>query len=93
MLEITTEAKAELVRFTQQELTEGEFVRISRAYQCGGPKFQLTVDDERTPMDETVGVNGLEIVVERSCLELLQGTQLDFTEQGFSFFEDLGNQC
>lgn len=93
MMNITTEARSELQRFSQEELQEGEFIRIARAYQCGGSKFQLTIDDEQTPMDERLSVAGLDLVIERSCLELLKETQLDFNEQGFLFIDDLGNRC
>ncbi len=92
-MNITTEAKAELKRFTQEELEAGEFIRIARAYQCGGSKFQLTIDDEQTSMDERVTVDGMQIVIERTCLELLKDTELDFNEDGFLFLDDLGNQC
>jgi len=93
MKNITEEAKTELKRFNNEELFEGEFIRISRAYQCGGPKFQLTVDNSRTAMDEILTVEDLQIVVEQTCLDLLKDSELHFKEQGFLFIDQLGNAC
>jgi len=93
MKHISEEAKTELKRFHNEELFDGEFIRISRAYQCGGPKFQLSVDDSRTAMDEILAVDDLQIVVERTCLDLLKDSELHFNAEGFLFIDQLGNAC
>jgi Fe-S cluster assembly iron-binding protein IscA len=93
MLKITESARAELARFHKEELFDGEFIRIARAYQCGGPRFQLTVDETRTSMDETLTFSDFELVIEHSCLELLKDCELDYVETGFFFIDPLGNVC
>jgi Fe-S cluster assembly iron-binding protein IscA len=93
MLKITESAHAELARFHKEELFDGEFIRIARAYQCGGPRFQLTVDETRTSMDQTIEFSDFELVIENSCLELLKDCELDYAETGFIFIDPLGNVC
>jgi Fe-S cluster assembly iron-binding protein IscA len=93
MLIITESAKSELARFSREEVCDDEFVRITRAYQCGGPRFQLIVDDTRTSMDETLTFKGFEIVVDNSCKQLLKDCEIEFNQNGFQFVDQLQNQC
>lgn len=90
---ITPAAVAELSRFSQEELYEGEWIRIGRSYQCGGPKFQLTVEQTRTNMDDTILVDGVQVIVERACLQLLEACELDFHDGSFVFIDPHGNPC
>lgn len=92
-MHITDQAQQELERFTTEELVGGEFVRIARAYQCGASRFQLTIDEVRTPMDDVIIVGGATVVVESVCLELLGECKLDFDGDAFVFFDELGSQC
>ncbi|WP_067621403.1 hypothetical protein [Alicyclobacillus acidiphilus] len=105
MLTITTEARRELIRFAKEELYEGEFIRIARAYQCGGPRFQLTVDDVRTQMDVAISLDGevleadrgldhdVAIVIDKTCLGLLANARIDYVQSGFVFEESVGAVC
>lgn len=93
MIQITQPAHQELIRFHSEELVPGEFIRIARAYQCGGPRFQLTVDDSVTAMDDTLQFEGYAVVIDKTCNQLLDGCQLDFTETGFVFYDNLHNAC
>lgn len=97
MLQITDEAVIELIKFTQQDLADGEFIRIARAYHCGDSRFQLTIDTDASAMDEAVPVgdteSGCTIVIEQSCLSLLQECTLDYNGSGFLFFDPVGSRC
>lgn len=105
MLTITRAAKQEIIRFAQEELFDGEFIRIARAYQCGGPRFQLTVDDVKTSMDRVVTLDGeivaeeaqiggsAAIVIDAACLQLLENMQIDFVESGFVFDDPVEAVC
>ncbi|WAH38071.1 iron-sulfur cluster biosynthesis family protein [Alicyclobacillus dauci] len=92
-MHITESAKSEIQRFYKEELQVGEFVRIARAYQCGGSRFQILVDDVTTPMDRSVQFEEFAIVIDGSCEALLDDCELDFHESGFIFIDDLGNVC
>lgn len=92
-MKITDAATCELMRFSREELSDGEFIRVARAYQCGGPRFQLTVDDEQTKMDERITVDGVTIVVEKSCLDLLNDVTIDFANEGFVFESAANSLC
>lgn len=93
MFHISEAAEQELRNFVADDLEPGEFLRISRAYQCGASRFQIEVDTTRTPMDETILLNGLELVVETSCLELLDGCDLDWNQEGFVFLDPNHQPC
>lgn len=98
ILQITDEAKQELTRFSQQDLEADAFIRIARDYQCSTSRFQLTVDIDQTPMDERVSfgdyeTGGCTIVIEKSCLGLLDECTLDFNDRGFLFFDPAGSRC
>lgn len=93
-LRVTEAAVTELARCAKEELSAGEFIRLSRAYQCGGSKFQLTVDDVMTPMDIQLDLaTPAVVVVEKACLQLLTGCTLDFIDGAFVFLDALANLC
>jgi Fe-S cluster assembly iron-binding protein IscA len=92
-MDISAQAQQEVERFTKEELRDGEFVRIARGYQCGASRFQLTIDDVRTPMDDAIPVGDAEVIVERSCLGLLAQCRLDFDGDAFVFLDELGISC
>lgn len=85
MLQWTALAVQAIERFAQEELTDGEFIRIARAYQCGGPRFQLTVDDALTQMDIAVPCGSHTVYVDEVCLGLLGHMMIDFHDDGFVF--------
>ncbi|GMA56620.1 Fe-S cluster assembly iron-binding protein IscA [Alicyclobacillus sacchari] len=102
----TSAACSEIGRFHREELCSGEFIRIARAYQCGGPRFQLTVDDVMTGLDRIVPVangsaeqtqaelgDGVTVVIDEVCLQLLEGVLVDFGENGFMFAEAPPSAC
>lgn len=81
----TVAAERELARFIEEELSDHEFIRIARAFQCGGPRFQLTVDDNTTVMDERVSVGDVWVVIDKACLTLLENMNVDYCNGGFIF--------
>ncbi|GMA63390.1 hypothetical protein NZD89_26455 [Alicyclobacillus fastidiosus] len=92
-MNITDAAKSELVRFSREELQGGEFIRVTRAYQCGGPRFQLTVDVDQTKMDERITLDGVTILIEKSCLNLMNDVTIDFADEGFVFESATNSPC
>jgi Fe-S cluster assembly iron-binding protein IscA len=93
MITITPRAEEEMALFIASELDKHEFLRIARAYQCGGSKFQITVDDTRTPFDITWPVGEFHVVVDQVCAQLLQSCELDYHEGGFIFTDEIGQGC
>lgn len=90
---ITDSAGSALHQFTVDELAPGEFIRIQRQYQCGGSRFEIVVDDASNTMDEELMVSGVRVIINKSCMELLEECTLDFTEAGFIFLDEARNQC
>ncbi|GLV13279.1 hypothetical protein Heshes_09630 [Alicyclobacillus hesperidum] len=102
----TSRACQEIARFQREELFSGEFIRIARAYQCGGPRFQLTVDDVMTGLDRIVPISQaaiepslaesdecVTVVIDEVCLHLLEGVTVDFLETGFTFADAPSAVC
>ncbi|MCL6455153.1 MAG: iron-sulfur cluster assembly protein [Alicyclobacillus sp.] len=92
-MKVTTAAEEELRRLAEAELGAGEFVRIGRSYQCGTSRFQLSVDDTQTVMDERIDIGGVPVVVERACLALLSDCTLDWNGEGLIFLDPVGSAC
>ncbi|GEO24623.1 hypothetical protein AAC03nite_04080 [Alicyclobacillus acidoterrestris] len=90
---MTDAAKMELLRFSREELADGEFIRIARAYQCGGPRFQLIVDDTESKLDERIVLDEVTLFVDSACHRLLKDVTIDFTDAGFSFHDADNLRC
>ncbi|WP_062305878.1 hypothetical protein [Alicyclobacillus sendaiensis] len=96
-MQVSERAARALLRLAREELRPGEFVRIDRAYRCGGPRFQVVIDDLSTPLDSTLRVSGpdgdVEVTVAQALVKLLEGIVLDYSEEGFVFGETAPVGC
>lgn len=92
-MQMTVAAQEALSQFIQAELMDGEFVRVARAFQCGGSRFQLVVDNEITAMDERFAVADVIVVIDKSCLTLLANTVVDYGGAGFLFEDNTATYC
>jgi Fe-S cluster assembly iron-binding protein IscA len=90
---ITERARKELERFSSEELLENEVVRINKGFKCGGPTFELMVDDSVQPLDKILNYGTFRLVVNEAFLQLLDGITLDFLEEGFVFEGDEHLRC
>jgi Fe-S cluster assembly iron-binding protein IscA len=82
---ITRRAMDELERFSKEELFDNEVIRINKGLKCGGPIFELTVDDAILSFDKILDYGTFRLIVNESYWNLLNGVTLDFQEEGFVF--------
>lgn len=96
-VQVSERAVRELSRLVRDELAPTEFIRIDRANRCGGPRFQVVIDDVSTPLDSVIRVPGpdgdVEITVGQALVGLLEGVVLDYSEDGFVFGESAPVGC
>ncbi|WP_206831128.1 iron-sulfur cluster assembly protein [Alicyclobacillus fructus] len=96
-MQVSDRALGELIRLAREELRPSEFIRIDRANRCGGPRFQVVIDDVSTPLDSVIRVSGpeggVEITVGQPIAKLLDGVVLDYSEDGFVFGESAPVGC
>jgi len=96
-VQVSERAAQALFRLAREELAPAEFIRIDRAYQCGGPRFQVVIDDVSTPLDSVIRVSGtdgdVEVIVGQALVKLLEGVVLDYSEDGFVFGETAPVGC
>ncbi|AEJ44555.1 (Fe-S)-cluster assembly protein [Alicyclobacillus acidocaldarius] len=96
-MQVSERAAQELLRLAREELAPGEFIRIDRAYRCGGPRFQVVIDEVSTPLDSVIRVSGpdgdVEVTVGQALVKLLEGVVLDYSEDGFVFGETAPVGC
>ncbi|SIS55463.1 iron-sulfur cluster assembly accessory protein [Alicyclobacillus vulcanalis] len=90
-MQVTDRAVEALSRLAQEELRTGELIRVDRAYRCGGPPFQVVIDDTKGPLDTTLRFEGaqgaVDVTVAQAIVKLLADVVLDYGEDGFVFEE------
>ncbi|MBF8379110.1 iron-sulfur cluster assembly protein [Alicyclobacillus mali] len=96
-MQVSERAVQELSRLAREELARGEFLRIDRAFRCGGPRFQVVIDDRTAPLDSVIRLSSpdgdVEVTVGHALVQLLEGITLDYSEEGFVFGESSPVGC
>ena len=86
---VVTESAARRIAFLkQQEQVADAFLRIAvSGGGCSGFQYGLSFDDQRNPDDFAFERDGVTVVVDDVSLDLLNGAEVDFTEDlmGASF--------
>ena len=78
-----TEKVKELKR--AQNLGEEVFLRMGvRGGGCSGMSYSLEFDTERGPHDKEFEIDGVKIVVDKKSYLYLNGTTLDWVQQGLT---------
>jgi iron-sulfur cluster insertion protein len=78
---ITENAAKRITVLKQQEEAGGAFLRIAvSGGGCSGFQYGLTFDDQRNPDDFLFERDGVQVVVDDTSLDLLNGAEVDFVE-------------
>jgi iron-sulfur cluster assembly protein len=68
-----------------QNLPEAVFLRMGvRGGGCSGLSYLLEFDTEKTPHDREFEVDGIKVVVDKKSYLYLNGTTLDYVQQGLT---------
>lgn len=87
---ILTEAAVKKVKSLLTEKPQGSFLRVAvHGGGCSGLSYELSFDQKKSAHDETLELDGIQVVVDPKSALYLQGTTLDFVDQltggGFRF--------
>jgi iron-sulfur cluster assembly protein len=68
-----------------QNLPETVFLRMAvKGGGCSGMSYSLEFDTEMGPHDKTFEIDGLKVVVDKKSYLYLNGTTLDYVQQGLT---------
>jgi iron-sulfur cluster assembly protein len=68
-----------------QNLPESVFLRMGvRGGGCSGMSYMLEFDSEKGPHDKEFDVEGIKVVCDRKSYLYLNGTTLDYVQQGLT---------
>jgi len=85
MIELTESAIKEVRRLMAAQNLTDVFLRVGvRGGGCSGLSYVLEFDTERYPNDRCFEVDGVRVVVERKSYFYLNGTTLDYVQQGLT---------
>jgi iron-sulfur cluster assembly protein len=68
-----------------QNLGDEVFLRVGvRGGGCSGMSYLLEFDTEKTPHDREYDIDGVKVVVDKKSYLYLNGTTLDYVQQGLT---------
>lgn len=83
MIQISDSAAARIKELLAAEETPNLFLRLGvRPGGCSGFSYAMGFDDEVTAEDQSLEINGLQVVVESDSLRYLNGVEIDFKDSG-----------
>jgi iron-sulfur cluster insertion protein len=85
---VTESAARRIAEVMRVEGTSGGFLRISvSGGGCSGFQYGMTLDDTQQADDRVFSRDGINVVIDETSLELLNGAEVDFVEDmmGASF--------
>ena len=85
---VSESAAKRIATVVAQEGASGAFLRIAvSGGGCSGFQYGFTIDDSRQADDRVFTRDGVEVVIDETSLELLNGAEIDFVEDmmGASF--------
>ena len=78
---VSASAAKRIAAVVTAEGAPGAFLRVSvSGGGCSGFQYGFTVDDSRQPDDRVFAKDGVEVVIDETSLELLNGAEIDFVE-------------
>ena len=78
---VTENAAKRIAVLKEQEEAEGSFLRIAvSGGGCSGFQYGLSFDDQRNADDFVFERDGVQVVVDDTSLDLLNGAEVDFVE-------------
>lgn len=82
-ISITVVAAAKVVDIAKAEDLEGQSLRLRIVGQgCSGLGYDLYFEEIITDLDETFESNGIKLVVDQLSLQYLEGTEIDYIDNG-----------
>jgi iron-sulfur cluster assembly protein len=82
VMTVTAAAAAQLRRLIDMHKPDAAGVRIGvRNGGCNGMSYTMDFAEEVSPMDETIDVDGITVVVDPMAVMYLVGTEMDFVEE------------
>jgi len=96
---VTPKAVAQLQKLVAKDGREGVFLRVGvKGGGCSGLEYVMKLDTERKPIDQSLMIEGVEIVCDSKSAKFLEGATLDFTGNliggGFKFANpNAGRSC
>ena len=85
---VTESAARRIAEVMRAEGTSGGFLRISvSGGGCSGFQYGMTIDDTKKADDRVFSRDGINVVIDETSLDLLNGAEVDFVEDmmGASF--------
>lgn len=96
---VSDKALAQLKRLFAKDGREGIFLRVGvKGGGCSGLEYVMKLDDSRKAIDQSVTLDGMEIVCDGKSAKFLEGAVLDYTGNliggGFQFQNpNAGRSC
>lgn len=89
-IHVTERALKEVKRLMAKEGRESIFLRLGvKGGGCSGLEYLMKIDDERRSNDQSIILDGIEIVCDSKSARFLQGAEFDYTGNliggGFKF--------
>jgi len=80
-IQMTPRAVEKFLEFLREEGKEGWALRFGdRMAGCSGFEYLLDYSEKATPADEVFSSNGIEIHVDRTCVDRLRGSVIDYVD-------------
>jgi iron-sulfur cluster assembly protein len=85
-LELSDSAKKQVKALkASQNLGDEVFLRVGvRGGGCSGMSYLLEFDSDKTPHDREYDIDGVKVVVDKKSYLFLNGTTLDYVQQGLT---------
>jgi iron-sulfur cluster assembly protein len=85
-LELSDSAKKQVKALkAAQNLGDEVFLRVGvRGGGCSGMSYLLEFDSDKTPHDREYDIDGVKVVVDKKSYLFLNGTTLDYVQQGLT---------
>lgn len=96
---VSDKALAQLKRLFAKDGREGIFLRVGvKGGGCSGLEYVMKLDDSRKTIDQSITLDGMEIVCDGKSAKFLEGAVLDYTGNliggGFQFQNpNAGRSC
>ena len=89
-LTLTEKAAEKILEIRQAENLNGQGLRVRIVGGgCAGFSYDLFFDEQTTPMDKVIELQGVKLYVDPISLQYLDGTEIDYVEElrgaGFKF--------
>ena len=85
MITLTAKAVEKAKEFAEAEGITHNCIRVKvKGGGCAGMTNDMSFDDAKSDMDEVFETDGVKVIVDPLSLQYLDGTEIDYIEQGYS---------